>query len=112
MTGGLGAHRIPAPFNEGTLHRAHEKLARTAATSTARQASILFGAPNAKQVSVIGDFNGWNGTKHPMRTLAPGIWETFVPNVGDGDRHVRDHSAGSVARLQKTDPHGILRIRC
>src|ERR1700693_4712015 len=72
-------------FGEGTLHRAFDKFA-----AHRRQAGEVTGvhfavwAPNAEQVSVIGDFNGWNPSSHPMTELgASGIWETFVPDVGD-----------------------------
>jgi len=42
-------------------------------------------APNARSVSVVGDFNNWDGRLHPMRSLgSSGIWELFVPGVQDG----------------------------
>jgi 1,4-alpha-glucan branching enzyme len=42
-------------------------------------------APNARGVRVVGDFNGWNGTAHPMRALGgSGVWELFIPDVGQG----------------------------
>ncbi|MEM7008045.1 MAG: 1,4-alpha-glucan branching protein GlgB, partial [Thermodesulfobacteriota bacterium] len=43
-------------------------------------------APNAEYVSVIGDFNGWNEESHPLnvRWDESGVWEGFVPNIGDG----------------------------
>jgi len=42
-------------------------------------------APNARSVSVVGDFNSWDGRLHPMRSLgSSGIWELFVPGVQDG----------------------------
>jgi 1,4-alpha-glucan branching enzyme len=45
-------------------------------------------APNARSVSVVGDFNSWDGRLHPMRTLgSSGIWELFVPGVDDGDKY-------------------------
>ncbi len=44
-------------------------------------------APNAKSISVIGNFNGWNKDAHPMypRYDSSGIWETFIPNIGQGE---------------------------
>ena len=43
-------------------------------------------APNARRVSVVGDFNAWDGRRHPMRLRhAAGIWEIFVPQAGSGD---------------------------
>ncbi|MBN0480952.1 1,4-alpha-glucan branching enzyme, partial [Pseudomonas aeruginosa] len=41
-------------------------------------------APNAVRVSVVGDFNGWDGRRHPMRRRYPsGVWELFVPRLGE-----------------------------
>ncbi|HEX4858178.1 MAG TPA: 1,4-alpha-glucan branching protein GlgB [Usitatibacteraceae bacterium] len=63
-------------------------------------------APNASRVSVVGDFNQWDGRRHPMRSRgASGVWELFVPLVRVGDRYkfeVRDR-AGRVLPL-KADP--------
>ena len=62
-------------------------------------------APAARSVSLVGDFNGWDGRLNPMRALgSAGIWELFVPGVGDGARYkyeVRTHD-GSL--LLKADP--------
>jgi 1,4-alpha-glucan branching enzyme len=45
-------------------------------------------APNARSVSVVGDFNSWDGRLHPMRSLgSSGIWELFVPGVEDGHKY-------------------------
>ena len=42
-------------------------------------------APNARRVSVVGDFNDWDGRRHPMRRRSDiGIWEIFVPDIGPG----------------------------
>jgi 1,4-alpha-glucan branching enzyme len=42
-------------------------------------------APNARRVSVVGDFNFWDGRRHPMRLRhGPGVWELFIPRVGPG----------------------------
>ena len=42
-------------------------------------------APNAERVSVVGDFNIWDGRRHPMRRRGPtGVWETFIPGLGEG----------------------------
>ncbi|NBH03161.1 1,4-alpha-glucan branching protein GlgB [Amycolatopsis sp. SID8362] len=47
--------------------------------------SFAVWAPNARGIRVIGDFNGWDGRGHPMRSLgSSGIWELFVPGVGPG----------------------------
>ncbi|MGK2913464.1 MAG: 1,4-alpha-glucan branching protein GlgB [Porticoccaceae bacterium] len=45
-------------------------------------------APNARRVSVVGDFNSWDGRRHPMRRrVEAGLWELFVPRVGAGERY-------------------------
>jgi 1,4-alpha-glucan branching enzyme len=45
-------------------------------------------APNASRVSVVGDFNGWDGRRHPMRSRGgSGLWEIFVPHAHPGDRY-------------------------
>jgi 1,4-alpha-glucan branching enzyme len=45
-------------------------------------------APNARAVSVVGDFNGWDGRAHPLRSLgASGVWELFLPDVLEGSRY-------------------------
>lgn len=45
-------------------------------------------APGAQGVQVIGDFNHWDGTAHPMRSLgSSGVWELFVPGTGDGTQY-------------------------
>jgi 1,4-alpha-glucan branching enzyme len=50
--------------------------------------SFAVWAPAARSISVVGDFNGWDGRLHPMRTMGPtGIWELFVPGVGSGQRY-------------------------
>ncbi len=45
-------------------------------------------APNARRVSVVGDFNGWDGRRHPMRLRhGAGVWEIFVPRLRAGERY-------------------------
>lgn len=62
-------------------------------------------APNAARVSVVGDFNGWDGRRHPMR-LHPGagIWEIFLPGVGAGARYKFEIKTHDGAILLKADP--------
>ena len=45
-------------------------------------------APNARRVSVVGDFNNWDGRRHPMRLRHDaGVWELFVPRLGIGEAY-------------------------
>ncbi|GAA4116205.1 1,4-alpha-glucan branching protein GlgB [Streptomyces hundungensis] len=62
-------------------------------------------APNAQGVRVMGDFNGWNGTAHPMRSLgSSGVWELFVPDAGPGTRYKYEIHTRDGRMLQKADP--------
>ncbi len=62
-------------------------------------------APAARSVSVVGDFNSWDGRLHPMRALgASGVWELFLPDVGEGARYKYEiRTQGGAIRL-KADP--------
>jgi 1,4-alpha-glucan branching enzyme len=63
-------------------------------------------APNAQRVSVVGDFNAWDGRRHPMRRRSvSGIWELFVPRLGPGDRYKYELIGPNGQLLpQKADP--------
>ncbi|WTZ46925.1 1,4-alpha-glucan branching protein GlgB [Streptomyces sp. NBC_01390] len=62
-------------------------------------------APNAQGVRVAGDFTCWDGTAHPMRSLgAAGVWELFVPGVGEGERYKFEVVGRSGGRVMKADP--------
>ena len=67
-------------------------------------------APNASRVSVVGDFNSWDGRRHVMR-LHPGngIWEIFLPGVGNGAKYKYEitDADGKLLPL-KADPYGTL----
>ena len=69
-------------FNQGTNYEIYNKLGANLIEMNGVK-GVLFGvwAPNAKRVSVIGDFNSWDGRRHQMRLLGEsGIWEIFVPD--------------------------------
>ncbi len=66
-------------------------------------------APNAKRVSVVGDFNGWDGRRHPMRNHpACGVWEIFIPGLTRGALYKFEilSADGTVLPL-KTDPYAF-----
>jgi 1,4-alpha-glucan branching enzyme len=67
--------------------------------------SFALWAPSARSVSVVGDWNGWDGRVHPMRTLgSSGVWELFLPRVGEGAHYKFEvRGADGVVRL-KADP--------
>ena len=62
-------------------------------------------APNARRVSVIGDWNGFDGRFHPMRRRDPhGIWELFIPGLGPGERYKFELLAPDGSLRTKADP--------
>jgi 1,4-alpha-glucan branching enzyme len=71
---------------------------------------VLFAvwAPSAERVSIVGDFNNWDGRQHPMRVHGgSGVWELFIPGLGDGQNYkyeLRTRNSGNI--LIKTDPYG------
>lgn len=74
-------------FKEGKHYRLYDKLgAHLMEVDGVRGTYFALWAPNAKYVSVIGDFNGWNVDATPMQVRwdSSGIWEGFVPNIGAG----------------------------
>jgi 1,4-alpha-glucan branching enzyme len=65
-------------------------------------------APNARSVSVVGDFNSWDGRLHPMRSLgSSGIWELFIPDVPEGSRYKYEIRAQDGALLLRADPYAF-----
>jgi 1,4-alpha-glucan branching enzyme len=97
-------------FGEGKHTRIYDRLgAHLMRMGEADGAHFAVWAPNAERVSVVGDFNGWDGRVHPMRLLGmSGVWEIFIPGVGQGQRYkfelrTRDHGE----LLLKSDPYGF-----
>jgi 1,4-alpha-glucan branching enzyme len=72
-------------------------------------AGVLFAvwAPNAERVSVVGDFNQWDGRRHPMRVRGgSGVWELFIPDLAPGGLYkyeIRNRDSGEI--VLKTDPY-------
>ena len=70
--------------------------------------SFAVWAPNAQRVSVVGDFNGWDGRRHMMRSLGgSGIWEIFVPGVTGGTHYKFEIRGPHGDVFLKTDPYGF-----
>jgi 1,4-alpha-glucan branching enzyme len=64
-------------------------------------------APNATSVSVVGDFNQWDGRRHPMKKHIPsGFWELFIPGLGDGEIYKYRIKHGHQT-FEKSDPYGF-----
>jgi 1,4-alpha-glucan branching enzyme len=96
-------------FSEGTYYRAYEKLGAHITDNDGRRGvQFAVWAPNAKFVSVIGDFNDWNPAACAMTPSPSGVWEGFVPDIGQGaiyKYHVE--SRLSDYRVDKADPYGF-----
>jgi 1,4-alpha-glucan branching enzyme len=94
-------------FNEGSHYRLYEKLgSHPLSVGDTEGTYFAVWAPNAKKVSVAGEFNGWNKSSHPLRPRGQsGIWEGFIPGVGKGALYkyyiVSQHRG---YRVEKTDP--------
>jgi 1,4-alpha-glucan branching enzyme len=70
-----------------------------------RGVSFAVWAPQARRVSVVGEFNGWDGRLHPMRRIGQsGIWELFIPDLGEGDWYKYEVIGEGGERVLKTDP--------
>ncbi len=94
-------------FNEGTHCRLYEKLgAHAGIVGGSKGTSFAVWAPTAEQVFVIGDFNDWSRTSHPLQPQGQsGIWQGFVSGLGHGDPykyHIVSRNRGY--RVDKADP--------
>lgn len=90
-------------FHHGQHVRAQELLGAHCCTHEGI-AGVRFGvwAPNAQRVSVVGDFNLWDGRRHPMRNRGQsGIWELFIPELTDG----------SLYKFELRDQHGHIHVK-
>jgi 1,4-alpha-glucan branching enzyme len=105
-------------FKEGSHFRLYEKLgSHLTVHEGVKGTHFAVWAPNAEKVSVIGDFNGWNANSHPLeaRWDSSGIWEGFIPNIGNGtiykysilskNKHLKLEKGDPFAFKWETPPH-------
>jgi 1,4-alpha-glucan branching enzyme len=97
-------------FNEGSHFRLYDKLgAHPMRLNGIDGTHFAVWAPDAERVSVLGNFNDWDNTSHPLSPRAgSGIWQGFLPGVGKGELykfHIRSRFGGY--RVDKTDPFSI-----
>lgn len=96
-------------FHGGECFTAHEVLGAHPHQADGVD-GVLFAvwAPNAERVSVVGDFNRWDGRIHPMRARgSTGVWELFLPELAAGQYYkfeIRQRDNGQI--LLKSDPYG------
>lgn len=94
-------------FNQGTHYEIYNKLGANPTVIDGVE-GVLFGvwAPNAKRVSVIGEFNNWDGRRNAMRLLQnSGIWEIFVPGLKNNDKYKFEIKTSDNKLIQKADPY-------
>ena len=97
-------------FREGKHYRIYEKLGSHPLTlNEVWGTQFAVWAPNARQVSVVGNFNEWARTTHELfpRTDGSGIWEGFIPNLGKGSLYKYHIYSQDGRRLEKGDPYAL-----
>ena len=94
---------------EGTLHEAWRTLgAHITEADGVPGVRFAVWAPNAESVTVAGEFNDWDTRRHPMRRRDGGVWEIFIPGLGQGAAykyHIRSRFAGY--QQLKADPYAF-----
>jgi len=109
------AYRVTIPdtdlylFGEGTHYRTFDKMgAHVIEIDGVSGVRFTVWAPNAERVSVIGDFNRWDGRIHPMQNLgASGIWALFLPGLGLGDLYKFEIRGKDGFLAHKSDPYAF-----
>jgi 1,4-alpha-glucan branching enzyme len=97
-------------IGEGNFYRSYEKMgAHVVEKNGVKGVNFLVWAPNAEWVAVIGDFNDWDNTKHPMSHHLPqGVWELFVPGLATGEKYkFAIKSNFHNYYVEKSDPYGF-----
>jgi len=96
-------------IGEGTHYKNYEKLgAHVREVKGVNGVHFAVWAPNAEAVSVIGDFNKWDGNSHKMRMLgSSGIWEIFIPGLSEGEIYKFNIKSKSGEVLEKADPYAF-----
>jgi 1,4-alpha-glucan branching enzyme len=96
-------------FNEGNNHKIYEKLgAHIMSIDGIEGTFFAVWAPCAKRVSVVGDFNQWDGRRHTMRIRgSSGIWEIFIPRITEGEIYKYEIKTPHNDIYVKADPYGF-----
>ena len=93
-------------FNNGTNYEIYNILGAQLITIDGVSGTIFrVWAPSAKRVSILGNFNYWDGRVHQMRVLGnSGVWELFIPDIGQGEPYKFEVKTQQDALLEKADP--------
>lgn len=95
-------------FGEGNHHAIYRKLgAHPAVIDGVAGVHFAVWAPTAQRVSVVGDFNFWDGRRHVLHARGSGIWELFVPGIGVGTLYKFEIRTSQEWVLLKSDPYGL-----
>ncbi len=95
-------------FGEGNHHRIYEKLgAHLTEVEGIKGVYFALWAPNARNVSILGDFNQWDGRFHQMRKRSNMIWELFIPEIGVGTQYKYEIKNWEGHIYEKSDPYGF-----
>jgi 1,4-alpha-glucan branching enzyme len=92
---------------EGKHEHIYEKLGAHVLTHNGiKGVSFAVWAPNAQRVNVVGDFNGWDGSRHSMRRLGEsGVWEIFIPGLTAGELYKYEIQSPGLPVFLKADPY-------
>lgn len=97
-------------FGKGVHYQLYQRMGgRLTSHQGVEGAKFVVWAPNAKSISVIGDFNHWDGRIHPMRILGySGVWELFIPGLTEGEKYKFEIQTQQGERLIKSDPYALM----
>jgi 1,4-alpha-glucan branching enzyme len=96
-------------FHEGSNFRSYQLLgAHVIQENDKSGVRFTVWAPNAREVRVVGDFNGWQGCQHIMKRIGQsGVWELFVPELRTGETYKYEIHTAAGERIMKADPYAF-----
>ena len=95
-------------IGEGTHERAYEKMGAHPVVFDGQEGTVFaVWAPNAHQVNIIGDFNGWDSNLHPMHSSDAGIWSLFIPDLKEFSVYKYRITSQQGEEFDKSDPYGF-----
>ena len=95
-------------MGEGSHERTYQKMgAQLIEIEGSKGVHFAVWAPNARQVYVMGDFNSWQGSSHPLSPSDSGIWNLFVPGLGEYSVYKYRVVSKSGESFEKADPYGF-----